>query len=149
MSHLSPRKQRQVCTSYAPHTFRTPTDIGTSRVSSGIPSDFYAQTSYPPPPPFSEPLVLPRVAPVSRSAPPSPPVVDDTNAHLIGLVPGDKNRLGRVFIEPNRSTWDSASKEVNKAVRESVKRLFSQPCHSWWEIPEDHRQAMFEEFKIY
>ncbi|XP_047268128.1 uncharacterized protein LOC107872501 [Capsicum annuum] len=43
--------------------------------------------------------------------------------------------------------WHPASKEVNKAVRESVRRLFSQPWHSWSEIPKDHRQAMFEEFK--
>ncbi|XP_047249921.1 uncharacterized protein LOC124885713 [Capsicum annuum] len=43
--------------------------------------------------------------------------------------------------------WHSVSKEVNKAVRESIRRLFSQPWHSWSEIPEDHGQAMFEEFK--
>ncbi|KAM3233255.1 hypothetical protein P3L10_018614 [Capsicum annuum] len=43
--------------------------------------------------------------------------------------------------------WHPVSKEVNKVVRERVRRLFSQPWHSWSEIPEDHRQAMFEEFK--
>ncbi|XP_016547476.1 uncharacterized protein LOC107847621 isoform X3 [Capsicum annuum] len=43
--------------------------------------------------------------------------------------------------------WHPASKEVNKTVRESVRRIFSQLWHSWSEIPEDHRQVMFEEFK--
>lgn len=38
VDYHGPRKQRQVCTSYAPHTFRPPTDIGTSRLLSGTPS---------------------------------------------------------------------------------------------------------------
>ncbi|KAF3627617.1 hypothetical protein FXO38_28663, partial [Capsicum annuum] len=157
--------ERQVCTSYDPHTFRPPTDIGTSRLSSGTSScrdssphlsglwlrdssNSDAQTSTPL---FSEPWILPRVASASGFAPPPPPppppVTNDTDAHLVGLVPRDKDRLGRVFIEPDGSMWHPALKEVNKEVRESVRRLFSQPWHSWMEIPEDHRQAMFEEFK--
>ncbi|KAM3264675.1 hypothetical protein P3L10_001669 [Capsicum annuum] len=118
VDYHGPRKQGQVCTYYAPHTFRPPTDIGTSRLSSGTPyprnssphlyrlrlrdnSDSDVQTSTPL---FSEPWVLPRVASVSGSSSPPPPVVDDTDAHFIGQVPGDKDRLGRVFIKPDGST---------------------------------------------
>ncbi|KAF3636948.1 hypothetical protein FXO37_25180 [Capsicum annuum] len=93
VDYHGPRKQRQVCTSYAPHIFRPPTDIGTSRLS----SDIYS--------PFSEPWVLQRVASTSESAPPPPPppVADDTDTHLVGLVSGDKDMRSRVFIEPDGS----------------------------------------------
>ena len=33
-----------------------------------------------------------------------PPVEEDIDADLIGLVPGDTNMLGRAFIEPDGSS---------------------------------------------
>ncbi|KAM3320886.1 hypothetical protein P3S67_008088 [Capsicum chacoense] len=124
VDYHGPRKQRSVCTSYAPHTFRPPKDIGTSRLSPAL-TPMHRHLL----PPVNERWVLPRVASAFGFVPPPPPppVADDTNAHLIGLILGDKDSLGRVFIEPDGSTWYPASKEVNKAVRESVRRLFSQP----------------------
>ncbi|KAF3624995.1 hypothetical protein FXO38_29973 [Capsicum annuum] len=93
--------------------------------------------------------VPPRVASVFGSIrPPSPtPIKDDTNSHLIGPILRDKYRLGRFLIEPDRSTWYPASKEVNKTVKENVRRIFAQPWHSWSQFQENYRQLIFEEFK--
>ncbi|KAF3642236.1 Polygalacturonase [Capsicum annuum] len=66
---------------------------------------------------------------------------------FVGLIPGDTDMFGRVFIEPDGSSWYPASKEVNEAVRESVMRLFTYPWHEWWDIPIVSKQAMFQEFK--
>ncbi|KAM3397507.1 hypothetical protein P3S68_001019 [Capsicum galapagoense] len=79
VDYHGPRKQRQVCTSYAPHTLRPPTNIGTSILLSGNPSprgssphlsrlrlrgnsDSDAQTSTPP---VNEPWVFLGVASAS------------------------------------------------------------------------------------
>ena len=107
-----PRKQSLPLHISASHIIR-PTYIGTSRLSSATPSphlsglrlrdssDSDAQTSTPP---LTQHYVLPRVASTSGSVPPPPSVDDDTDADLIGLVPGDTDRLGRVFMEPDGSS---------------------------------------------
>ncbi|XP_055826484.1 uncharacterized protein LOC129894908 [Solanum dulcamara] len=41
----------------------------------------------------------------------------------------------------------ASSKEASKALQESVRRLYTEPYHSWREIPNSIRQAMFNEFK--
>ncbi|XP_016553956.1 putative uncharacterized protein DDB_G0287975 isoform X3 [Capsicum annuum] len=74
-------------------------------------------------------------------------LISNIDADLIGLILEDTDMLGRVFIEPGGSSWYPASKEVNEAVRESVMRLFTYPCHEWWDIPIVSKQAMFQEFK--
>ncbi|XP_016567865.1 uncharacterized protein LOC107866229 [Capsicum annuum] len=56
--------------------------------------------------------------------------------------------LGRVFIDPDGSSWYPASKKVDEAVRESVMRLFTYPWHEWWDIPIVSKQAIFQDFKI-
>ncbi|KAF3620363.1 hypothetical protein FXO38_32398, partial [Capsicum annuum] len=94
-----------------------PDDIPGLRLRDNSDSD--AQTFTPL---VNEPWVIPGVASASGSASPPPPIEDDTNAHLIGLILGDKDRIGGI---PHQK----------KLIRH------------WSEIPEDHRQVMFEEFK--
>ncbi|KAH0679486.1 hypothetical protein KY284_020571 [Solanum tuberosum] len=58
----------------------------------------------------------------------------------------DKDRLGRVMIEPDGSSWHLA-KDAARALKDCVRRLYTQAYHSWSEIPNRIRQAMFNEFK--
>ncbi|KAM3233781.1 hypothetical protein P3L10_019140 [Capsicum annuum] len=60
-------------------------------------SDFKMIKSPPPPPP-------------PPTSPPPPPVEENIDADLIGLVLGDTDMLGRVFIEPDGSSWYPTSK---------------------------------------
>ncbi|KAF3669270.1 hypothetical protein FXO37_09120 [Capsicum annuum] len=76
---------------------------------------------------------------IKSPLPSPPPIEEDIDTDLIGLVPGDMDMLGRV--------WYPTSKEVNEAVRESVMKLFTFPWHEWWDIPIVSKQAMFQEFK--
>ncbi|KAG5604883.1 hypothetical protein H5410_026375 [Solanum commersonii] len=51
------------------------------------------------------------------------------------------------MIEPDGSLWNSA-KDVARALKECVRKLFTQTYHFWSEIPNSIRQAMFNEFKF-
>ncbi|WMV55686.1 hypothetical protein MTR67_049071, partial [Solanum verrucosum] len=62
--------------------------------------------------------------------------------------PGQKDRLGRVMIEPDGSLWHPA-KDVARALKDCVRRLYTQAYHSWSEIPNSIRQTMFNKFKVY
>ncbi|WMV33914.1 hypothetical protein MTR67_027299 [Solanum verrucosum] len=52
----------------------------------------------------------------------------------------------RVMIEPDGSSWHPA-KDVAQALKDCVRRLYTQAYHSWSEIPNSIRQAMFNNFK--
>ncbi|WMV09921.1 hypothetical protein MTR67_003306 [Solanum verrucosum] len=64
------------------------------------------------------------------------------------LAPGQKDRLGRVMIEPNGSSWHPV-KDVAQALKDCVRRLYKPTYHSWSEIPNSIRQEMFNNFKVY
>ncbi|WMV29013.1 hypothetical protein MTR67_022398 [Solanum verrucosum] len=64
------------------------------------------------------------------------------------LAPRQKDRLGRVMIESDGSSWNPA-KDAAQALKECVRRLFTQAYHFWSEIPNSIRQAMFNEFKYW
>uniref|UniRef100_M1DJG8 Uncharacterized protein n=1 Tax=Solanum tuberosum TaxID=4113 RepID=M1DJG8_SOLTU len=65
---------------------------------------------------------------------------------MYDLAPGQKDRLGRVMIEPNGSSWHPA-KDVVRALKDCVRRLYTHVYHSWTEIPNSIRQTMFNNFK--
>ncbi|WMV25347.1 hypothetical protein MTR67_018732 [Solanum verrucosum] len=93
------------------------------------------------------------------------------------LTPGQKDRLGRVMIEPDGSSfplvcsyiqctdaiWPTSFydaekgsgrdrnpvKDAARALKDCVRRLFTQAYHSWSEIPNSIRQTMFYEFKYW
>ncbi|WMV38656.1 hypothetical protein MTR67_032041 [Solanum verrucosum] len=50
------------------------------------------------------------------------------------------------MIEPDGSSWHPA-KDAARALKECVRRLYTQAYHSWSEIPNSIRQAMFNNFK--
>ncbi|KAH0636603.1 hypothetical protein KY289_036518 [Solanum tuberosum] len=92
-------------------------------------------------PPLTQRFVHPDVSPSSTSTPSATP--DDT---MPALAPGQKGRLGRVMIEPDGSSWHPA-KDAARALKDCVRRLYTQAYHSWSEIPNNIRQAMFNNFK--
>ncbi|WMV46034.1 hypothetical protein MTR67_039419 [Solanum verrucosum] len=122
----------------------TPSPTGTSpqlsamrlRDSSSEQSDAMAGT-----PPLTQCFVHPDVSPSSTAAPSVTP--HDT---MSALAPGQKDTLGRVMIEPDRSSWYPA-KDVARALKECVRKLYTQAYHSWSKIPNSIRQAMFNNFK--
>uniref|UniRef100_M1DT56 Uncharacterized protein n=1 Tax=Solanum tuberosum TaxID=4113 RepID=M1DT56_SOLTU len=69
-----------------------------------------------------------------------------TPDEMLLLVPGQKDRLGRVMIEPDGSSWHPA-KDVARALKDCVRRLNTHAYHSWDEIPNSICQAMFNNFK--
>ncbi|WMV19943.1 hypothetical protein MTR67_013328 [Solanum verrucosum] len=50
------------------------------------------------------------------------------------------------MIEPDRSSWNPA-KDVARALKDCVRRLYTHAYHSWSEIPNSIRQVMFNNFK--
>ncbi|WMV19338.1 hypothetical protein MTR67_012723 [Solanum verrucosum] len=122
----------------------TPSPTGTSpqlsamrlEDSSSEHSDAMAGT-----PPLTQRFVHPDVSPSSTAAPSATP--HDT---MPALAPGQKDRLGRVMIEPDGSSWHPA-KDAAQALKECVRKLYTQAYHSWSEIPNSIRQVMFNNFK--
>ncbi|WMV50749.1 hypothetical protein MTR67_044134, partial [Solanum verrucosum] len=92
-------------------------------------------------PPLTQYFVHHDVSPSSTSGPSATP--DD---EMPALAPGQKDRLDRVMIEPDGSSWRPA-KEAAQALKDCVRRLHTQAYQSWSEIPNSIRQAMFNEFK--
>ncbi|WMV60316.1 hypothetical protein MTR67_053701 [Solanum verrucosum] len=84
-------------------------------------------------PPLTQCFVHPDVSPSSTAAPSATP--HDT---MSALAPGQKDRLGRVMIEPDGSSWHPA-KDAARALKECVRRLYTQAYHSWSEIPNSIR----------
>lgn len=70
----------------------------------------------------------------------------DEEQDMHELATGQRDQFGRVMIEPDGASWDP-SKDAARDLRESVRRLYTEPYHSWRKIPERIRQAMFNEFK--
>ncbi|KAK4717924.1 hypothetical protein R3W88_016262 [Solanum pinnatisectum] len=104
--------------------------------SSSEQSDVMAGT-----PPLTQCFVHPCVSPSSTATPSATPA-DEMSA----LAPVQKERLGRVMIEPDGSLWHPA-KDAARALKDSVRKLYTQAYHSWSEIPNSIRHPMFNEFK--
>ncbi|WMV50645.1 hypothetical protein MTR67_044030, partial [Solanum verrucosum] len=113
-------------------TYGTPSLTGTSpqlstmRTRDSSSEQAYAMGSTPP---LTQCFVHPGVSPSSTTAPSATP--DD---EMSALAPGQKNRLGRAMIESDGSLWNHA-KDAARALKECVRRLFTQAYHSWREIP--------------
>ncbi|WMV41520.1 hypothetical protein MTR67_034905, partial [Solanum verrucosum] len=105
------------------------------RDSSSEQSDVMAGT-----PSFTQRYFHPDVSPLSTATPSATP------DEMLPLVLGQKDRLGRVMIEPDGSSWHSA-KDAARALKDCVRRLNTQAYHSWGEIPNSICQAMFNKFK--
>ncbi|WMV33905.1 hypothetical protein MTR67_027290 [Solanum verrucosum] len=88
-------------------------------------------------------FVHPNVSPSSTATPSATP--DDT---MFALAPGQKDRLDRVIIKPDGSSWHPA-KDVVRALKDYLRRLYTQAYHSWSKIPNSIRQAMFNNFKYW
>ncbi|WMV33114.1 hypothetical protein MTR67_026499 [Solanum verrucosum] len=94
-------------------------------------------------------FVHPDVLTSSTAAPSATP--HDT---MSALAPGQKIRLGKVMIEPDGSSsacfviylWHPA-KDTARALKECVRRLYTQAYYSWSEIPNSIRKTMFNNFK--
>ncbi|WMV09412.1 hypothetical protein MTR67_002797 [Solanum verrucosum] len=93
--------------------------------------------------PYRKRFVHPDVSPLSTATPSATP--DDT---MRALAFGKKDRLGRVMIEPDRSSWHSV-KDAARALKDCVRRLYTHAYHSWSEIPNSIHQAMFNNFKYW
>ncbi|WMV14223.1 hypothetical protein MTR67_007608 [Solanum verrucosum] len=91
--------------------------------------------------PYRQRFVHPDVSPSSTVAPSATP--HDT---MSALALGQKDRLGRVMIELDGSSWHP-TKDAARALKECVRRLYTQAYHSWSEIPNSISQAMFNNFK--
>ncbi|KAG5611224.1 hypothetical protein H5410_022505 [Solanum commersonii] len=78
-------------------------------------------------------FVHPDVSPSSTVAPSATP--HDT---MSALSPGQKDRLSRVMIELDGPSWHPV-KDVARALKECVRRLYTQAYHSWSEIPNSIR----------
>ncbi|WMV49391.1 hypothetical protein MTR67_042776 [Solanum verrucosum] len=110
-----------------PLSVGTPSPIGTSPQlsamrlgdSSSEQSDAMVGT-----PLLTQRFVHPDVSPSSTATPSAIP-----HDMMFALAPSQKDRLGRVMIEPDRSS------------------LYTQAYHSWSKIPNSIRQAMFNNFK--
>ncbi|WMV37879.1 hypothetical protein MTR67_031264 [Solanum verrucosum] len=81
------------------------------------------------------------VSPSSTAAPSATPDVA-----MPALAPGQKDRLGRVMIELDGSSWHPA-KDAARALKDCVRRLYTHAYHFWSEILNSIRQAIFNEFK--
>uniref|UniRef100_M1DSI6 Uncharacterized protein n=1 Tax=Solanum tuberosum TaxID=4113 RepID=M1DSI6_SOLTU len=85
-------------------------------------------------PPLTQHYVHPGVSPTP------------TPAETSALASGQRDRIDRVMIEPDGSSWYPAN-DAARTLKDSVRRLFTQTYHSWSEIPNSIRQAMFNERK--
>ncbi|WMV46837.1 hypothetical protein MTR67_040222 [Solanum verrucosum] len=94
-------------------------------------------------PPLTQRFVHHDVSPSSTATPSATP--HDT---MYALALGQKDRLGRVMIKPDVSSWHPA-KDAARALKECVRRLYTQAYHSWSEIPNSIRQVMFNNFKYW
>ncbi|WMV37970.1 hypothetical protein MTR67_031355 [Solanum verrucosum] len=94
-------------------------------------------------PPLTQRFMHPDVSPSSTAAPSATP-----HYTMSALAPGQKDRLGRVMIEPDRLSWYPA-KDAARALKECVRRLNTQAYHSWSEIPNSIRHVMFNNFKYW
>ncbi|KAG5598973.1 hypothetical protein H5410_030343 [Solanum commersonii] len=90
-------------------------------------------------PPLTQHFVHPDVSPSSTTTPSATP-----HDRCLSALGG--RRLGRVMIEPDGSSWHPA-KDAARVLKECVRRLYTQAYHSWSEIPNSIRQAMFNNFK--
>ncbi|WMV37314.1 hypothetical protein MTR67_030699, partial [Solanum verrucosum] len=104
--------------------------------SSSKQSDVMAGT-----PPLTQRFVHPDVSPSSTSTPSATP--DDT---MPALAPGQRDRLGRVMIEPDGSSWNPA-KDAARALKDCVRRLYTHAYHSWSEIPNNKFKAISDQAK--
>ncbi|KAG5606236.1 hypothetical protein H5410_027728 [Solanum commersonii] len=82
-------------------------------------------------PPLTQRFVHPDVSPSSTAAPSATP-----HDMMSALAPGQKDRLGR-----------HPTKNVARALKKCVRRLYTQAYHSWSEIPNSIHQSMFNNFK--
>ncbi|KAG5600488.1 hypothetical protein H5410_031858 [Solanum commersonii] len=106
--------------------------IGVSSTSQALPSRRYEDL----------PLqAIHRARPLSAATPSAIP--DDT---MSALAPGQKDRLGRVMIQPDGSSWHLV-KDFARALKNCVRRLYTQAYHSWSDILNSIHQAMFNNFK--
>ncbi|KAG5571594.1 hypothetical protein H5410_061360 [Solanum commersonii] len=69
-------------------------------------------------------FVHPDVSPSSTATPSATP--DDT---MPALAPGQKDKLGRVMIEPDGSSWHPA-KDAARTLKDCVRRLYTQAYHT-------------------
>ncbi|WMV41800.1 hypothetical protein MTR67_035185 [Solanum verrucosum] len=79
-------------------------------------------------PPLTQCFMHPHASPLSIARPCATP--DD---NMSALAPGQKDKLGRVMIEPDGSSWHLA-KDAARAYKDCVRRLYTQAYHSWSEI---------------
>ncbi|KAG5610443.1 hypothetical protein H5410_021724 [Solanum commersonii] len=86
-------------------------------------------------PPLTQRFVHPSVSPSTIAAPSATPDVE-----MSALAPGQKDKLDRVMIAPNGSSWHP-TKDVARALKNCVRRLYTQTYHSWSEIPNSICQA--------
>ncbi|WMV55163.1 hypothetical protein MTR67_048548 [Solanum verrucosum] len=86
-------------------------------------------------------FVHPDVSPSSTATPSATP--HDT---MSALAPGQKDRLGRIMIESDGSSWHPA-KDAARGLKGCVRRLYTQAYHSWSEILNSILQALFNNFK--
>ncbi|WMV32573.1 hypothetical protein MTR67_025958 [Solanum verrucosum] len=114
--------------------------VGASSTSQELPSRRYEDL----------PLqAIHRARPLSVGTP-SPTSAPSATPHdtMSTLAPGQKDRLGRVMIELDGSSWHP-TKDAARALKECVRRLYTQVYHSWSEIPNSIRQTMFNNFKYW
>ncbi|WMV37284.1 hypothetical protein MTR67_030669, partial [Solanum verrucosum] len=103
-------------------SYGTPSPIGTSpqlsamRIGDSSSEQSYVNVSTPP---LTQHFVHPGVSPSSTAAPSATP--DD---EMLALAPGQKDRLGRVMIEPDGSSWHPAKDTVG-ALKDCVRRLYT------------------------
>ncbi|WMV08696.1 hypothetical protein MTR67_002081 [Solanum verrucosum] len=108
--------------------------VGASSTSQALPSLRYEDL----------PLqAIRRAQPLSAAAPSATP-----HDMMSALALGKKDRLGRVMIEPDGSSWHPV-KDAAWALKECVRKLYTQAYHSWSEIPNSIRQVMFNNFKYW
>ncbi|WMV33433.1 hypothetical protein MTR67_026818 [Solanum verrucosum] len=103
----------------------TPSPIGTSlqlfamRIRDSSSEQSYAMAGTPP---LTQHYVHPDVSPSTTTTPSAIP-----NDEMPPLVPGQKDKLGRVMIEPDGSSWHPA-KDAARALKDCVRRLYTQVC---------------------
>ncbi|WMV37836.1 hypothetical protein MTR67_031221 [Solanum verrucosum] len=112
--------------------------VGASSTSQALPSRRYEDLPL-------QAIRLARPLSAGTSSPTAAPSATPHNT-MSALPPGQKDRLGRVMIEPDGSSWHLA-KDAARALKKCVRRLYTQAYHSWSEIPNSIRQKMFNNFK--
>ncbi|KAG5576927.1 hypothetical protein H5410_057061 [Solanum commersonii] len=92
-------------------------------------------------PPLTQNFVYSDISPSSTARPSATP-----NDMMSALAPGQKDKLGIVMIESDGSSWHPA-KDVTRALKDCVRRLYTHAYHSWTEISNSIRHEMFNNFK--